>query len=191
MASVDMCDHGWPGSGCKRCFPKLMPEQLPETRFLDMAAIDAGMVTWSGGQGLSPLIRRSIIALAREKQENERLRAELSSLKPVPEVDEDAEALAWVLEKTVIFSRCGLEDFQKLPWWPEALAAFKSERPRYTPEQATEIAREICARVADVLRESYIADCYRSGAFDSHDRVTFTKAMLLHETGQKSFETKG
>lgn len=25
MASVDMCKHGWPGTGCKECFP---PSQL-------------------------------------------------------------------------------------------------------------------------------------------------------------------
>lgn len=22
MASVDMCEHDWPGTGCKECFPK-------------------------------------------------------------------------------------------------------------------------------------------------------------------------
>ena len=26
MASVDMCEHGWPGSGCRECFPQ------PETQ---------------------------------------------------------------------------------------------------------------------------------------------------------------
>ena len=25
MASVDMCEHGWPGSGCRECFPESAP----------------------------------------------------------------------------------------------------------------------------------------------------------------------
>ncbi len=26
MSSVDMCEHDWPGSGCKECFPDKKPE---------------------------------------------------------------------------------------------------------------------------------------------------------------------
>ena len=28
MASVDMCEHDWPGTGCRQCFPKHQEKQM-------------------------------------------------------------------------------------------------------------------------------------------------------------------
>ena len=156
-----------------------MPEQLPETRFLDMAVKMAEYSTdWAGYEAAKlTAARNGIIAHARTL-------AELAALKPVPEVDEDAEALARVLKKTFYYSDLILADLQKCSWWPEALAAFKSERPRYTPEQATEIAREICARVTEAVGQIRPAARFRAGQYDTDPEMTFAKAMLLHETGE-------
>ena len=159
-----------------------MPEQLPETRFLDMAAKAVGPCVYTGWAHVEEVAtnttRASIIAHARTL-------AELAALKPVPEVDEDAEAVCRILNAYHNVN-WKVPDRQGSEYWDAALAAFKSERPRYTPEQATEIAREICARVAEEIATDspeYVVD-YRNGTFDSDPDVTFAKAMLLHETGE-------
>ena len=157
-----------------------MPEQLPETRFLDMAAKAVGdgkrYHDWYQAERKADLeTLDSIIAHARTL-------AELAALKPVPEVDEDAEALKRVLQAWHQ-GKLFLDVLERINGWPAALAAFKSERPRRTPEQATEIAREICARVAESLELPTEAANYRNGLYNAYPRVQFAKAMLLHETG--------
>ena len=155
-----------------------MPEQLPETRFLDMAAKAVGMPSWN--------YLDTIVCDYREELRTGAIAhactlAELAALKPVPEVDEDEMALIRILEAWHS-GEFGIDPTEV--GFAEALAAFKSERPRYTPEQATEIAREICARVALVLGWEGAAHDYRSNLSDFAPEMTFAKAMLLHETGE-------
>ena len=158
-----------------------MPEQLPETRFLDMAAKAADGAGWNECRavGSTHALQNSIIAHARTL-------AELAALRPVPEVDEDLRVLRAIMaagdaNKAYQYLDGTRDDY---PSMVAGLAVLKSERPRYTPEQATEIAREICARVAESWGRPSNARNYRVGLYDKSAEMTFTKAMLLHETGE-------
>ncbi len=188
-----------------------MPEQLPETRFLDMAAKAADGAGWNECRavGNTHTLQNSIIAHARTL-------AELAALKPVPEAFDPLQFLVGLefekgethLRPAAQYHQAGINvregsrnaipHYDKIVAYGKgsenaenlrdsilaALAAFKSERPRYTPEQATEIAREICARVAEASGQFRQMSLYRAGFNDKRFEMTFTKAMLLHETGE-------
>lgn len=39
MSSVDMCEHDWPGSGCRECFPVIENMQVMPGSWFDLGQI--------------------------------------------------------------------------------------------------------------------------------------------------------
>jgi hypothetical protein len=49
MASIDMCEHDWPGSGCRECFPK-KPKFIEYSIPMDFENLPPAMVLGHEGK---------------------------------------------------------------------------------------------------------------------------------------------
>lgn len=56
MSNVDMCEHNWPGSGCRECFPK------PAADVPEAPGASAQRDGWRGGSSYEASMLRNLLA---------------------------------------------------------------------------------------------------------------------------------